>query len=320
MHKAALIYNPASGRNRHNLKKVEAAAAVLRAAGVEATLIPTRAADTGGAQAREAIAAGHDTIFACGGDGTLNDVLQGIVLDSESGTAPASDVALGIVPLGTGNVVASDQGISWDPAEAVRQQLDFQPRCIAAGKLEYHARGTGEKKIRYFTAMAGAGVDAEMAYRISAQHKTAYGLFAYYFEMIRLSLMHAYVPFEVEVLEAETGARRTTTGFQLAAVRISNFGGPLKRMRLGSALTGDDLLLVLFKTKNRLEHFYFMSGRALGQAWEVPGVELIHTKEVLCRPSANAAANSRIYAQADGDFRGSLPARFSVVPNAFSLL
>src|SRR4029077_13435491 len=176
MRKAALIYNSASGRNRHlHLKKVEEAAAVLRTAGIEASLIPTRSADSGGAQAREAIAAGHDTVFACGGDGTLNDVLQGLVHDPANGPAGQTDAALGIVPLGTGNVVASDQGISWDPAQAIRQQLEFQPRRIAAGKLEYRARGTEEKKIRYFTAMAGAGVDAEMAYRISAQDKSAYG-------------------------------------------------------------------------------------------------------------------------------------------------
>src|SRR5437868_14725829 len=129
MRKAALIYNPASGRDRHlHLKKVETAASVLRAAGVDASLIPTRGPDTGGAQALEAIAAGHDTIFACGGDGTLNDVLQGLVRDPANGIIHASDVALGIVPLGTGNVVASDQGVSWDPATAIRQQLEFQPR------------------------------------------------------------------------------------------------------------------------------------------------------------------------------------------------
>src|SRR5881227_329453 len=107
MRKAALIYNPASGRHRHlRLQKIEAAASTLRAAGVETTVIATHAPGSGGQQAREAIAAGHDTVFACGGDGTLNDVLQGLVRDPENdnGAADASDrdidAALGIVPLG----------------------------------------------------------------------------------------------------------------------------------------------------------------------------------------------------------------------------
>ena len=179
MRKAALIYNPASGRQRHlRREKVEAAASALRAAGVEANLIATRGPNTGGAQAQEAIAAGHDTIFACGGDGTLNDILQGLVRESPDQPSGQEHVALGIVPLGTGNVVASDQGISWDPATAIEQQLKFAPRRIAAGKIEYRERGTSQEKIRYFTAMAGVGVDAEMAYRISAQQKRTYGFLA----------------------------------------------------------------------------------------------------------------------------------------------
>ena len=320
MHKAALIYNPASGRQRHlRLEKVEAAASALRAAGVEANLIATEGPNTGGAQAQEAISAGHDTIFACGGDGTLNDVLQGVVCESTQQKS-SPDVALGIVPLGTGNVVASDQGISWDPVTAIQQQLKFVPRRIAVGKIEYRERGTSQEKVRYFTAMAGVGVDAEMAYRISAQQKSTYGLLAYYFEMVRLSLMHSYLPFEVEVVDAITGEKRSARAFQVAAVRISNFGGPLKGMTRDSALTRDDFQLVLFKTKNRLEHFYFMSGRALGQSWQVRGVELIHTKEIICRPLEGAAPSLRIYAQADGDFLGSLPAKITVVPNAFTLL
>lgn len=323
MRKAALIYNPASGRQRHlRVAKVKAAAAVLRGAGVEATLIATQSPNSGGAQAQEAIAAGNDTIFACGGDGTLNDVLQGLVSEGANDIHHRNtpDVALGIVPLGTGNVVANDQGISWDPATAIQQQLKFAPRRIAAGKIGYGQRGTPEQKVRYFTAMAGVGVDAEMAYRLSMQSKTKFGLFAYYFEMVRLSVMHSYLPFEVEAVDARTEEKRRTTAFQVAAIRISNFGGPLKRMRLDAALTRDDFQLILFKTNNRLEHFYYMSGRALGRSWQMPGIELMHTKEIICWPIEGAVASSRIYAQADGEFLGSLPARITIVPNAFTLL
>jgi diacylglycerol kinase family enzyme len=329
MRKAALIYNPASGRQRHlRVAKVEAAAAVLRVAGVEANVIATHSPNSGGQQAQQAIAAGYDTIFACGGDGTLNDVLQGVVSETETenehvtSSLNTAEVALGIVPLGTGNVVASDQGISWDPATAIQQQLQFVPRRIAAGKIEYSERGTSAQKARYFTAMAGVGVDAEMTYRLSVKSKTTFGKLAYYIEMTKLAFMHAYVPFEVEAEDAQTGEKRTAKVFQVAAIRISNFGGPLKRMKLDAALTRDHFQLVLFTSKNRLEHFYFMSGRALGGEWQVPGVDLMSAREIICRPFESAAATSRagIYAQADGDFLGSIPARITIVPNAFTLL
>ena len=79
MRKAALLYNPASGHRRERrVAHVEEAAAVLRAAGVEALVVPTRAPGTAGEQAREAVAAGCDTIVACGGDGTVHEILPGL--------------------------------------------------------------------------------------------------------------------------------------------------------------------------------------------------------------------------------------------------
>jgi len=79
MRKAALLYNPHSGRRRkQRVQDVEAAASVLRAAGIELDISPTRAASDAGAQVRMAIRDGFDTIIACGGDGTIHDVLQGL--------------------------------------------------------------------------------------------------------------------------------------------------------------------------------------------------------------------------------------------------
>src|SRR5882757_3203055 len=133
MRKAALIYNPSSGKDYHlRLHKVEAAAAELRKAGVESTLVPTEESGSGAAQAQDAICAGHDTIFACGGDGTIHDVLQGMV-------ASGAEVPLGVVPLGTGNVLAFDLGIPREPAAAIRTQLSFVPKRIAAGRVDYRS-------------------------------------------------------------------------------------------------------------------------------------------------------------------------------------
>ena len=126
MRKAALIYNPASGQKHHlRLVLVQEAATALNAAGIATTLIPTEAAGSAGRQAGEAVVQGHDAIFACGGDGTVFDVLQGMVAHP--------DVPLGLVPLGTGNVLANDLGIPWKPGRAIAAQLGFKPRRIAVG-------------------------------------------------------------------------------------------------------------------------------------------------------------------------------------------
>src|SRR3974377_1709661 len=104
MRKVVLIYNPIAGKNRERrLAQVESVAQVLRAAGVEAQPIATQAAGSAGGQARQAIAAGFDTVLACGGDGTVHDIVQGMA---------GSDTSLGVIPLGTGNSLANELGLS----------------------------------------------------------------------------------------------------------------------------------------------------------------------------------------------------------------
>jgi diacylglycerol kinase family enzyme len=112
MRKAALLYNPHSGRRKkYRLQDVGAAAAVLSEAGVEIDVAPTRAASDAAAQVRAAIRDGFDTIIACGGDGTVHDVLQGLA---------GKDAALGIIPLGTANAMAHDLRLPLNPAAAAR--------------------------------------------------------------------------------------------------------------------------------------------------------------------------------------------------------
>ena len=76
MRKAALLYNPDSGGSKQRQRELESALAVLRSGGVEAELVPTQSPDHAGDEARKAIDSGCDTIFACGGDGTIHNIAQ----------------------------------------------------------------------------------------------------------------------------------------------------------------------------------------------------------------------------------------------------
>src|SRR5258708_5669588 len=122
MRKAALFYNPVSGRRlKHRLNDIETARAVLTKAGVEVEVAPTRAANDAAAQVRMAIREGFDTIIACGGDGTIHDVLQGLA---------GKQAALGIIPLGTANAMAHDLRLPLTPAGAAKALLAATPRRI----------------------------------------------------------------------------------------------------------------------------------------------------------------------------------------------
>ena len=116
-----LIYNPAAGRQR-NLRASRSRRwpKHCRANGHRAEIVCTTGPGSAAQQAREA-AATADVIFACGGDGTVHEVLQGLV--AETG-APAC--TLGIIPLGSANALARHLGISLDPVAAAIQQVAWQ--------------------------------------------------------------------------------------------------------------------------------------------------------------------------------------------------
>src|SRR3954469_20019714 len=227
MQKAFLIYNPFSGFRRHKrIHQVEAAAEELRRSGIEAKILPSRGPSKAGAQAKEAIQAGYDAIFACGGEGTIHDVLQGMVGEAEA--------SLGILPLGTANALAADLKIPREPILAIRRQLEYLPRTIAAGLIE-SCQDQHPKRRRYFTVMAGVGPDALLVYSLSAEAKARWGLAAFVANALWEYLTYRHAPYEMTIVEAG-GRQQTLKTAQVMAVRIHNFGGPLQRFAKGADL------------------------------------------------------------------------------------
>src|ERR1700756_2104851 len=102
MKKALLLYNPASGQKRaRRAEIISRIANVFTSAGVQAEACPTTHPGSAVEQTTRAASAGYDTIVACGGDGTANEAINGLM---RAGT----ESALGVVPLGSGNLLATD--------------------------------------------------------------------------------------------------------------------------------------------------------------------------------------------------------------------
>jgi diacylglycerol kinase (ATP) len=309
MRQAILLYNPLSGRRRdRRLADVESVAKVLRSAGVEVSIAPTRGAAETGAQAKEAIQVGCDVVFACGGDGTIHDVLQGLV---------GTNAALGIIPLGTANSLAHDLGLPLSPANAARAALTAQTRRIAVGKVEYQD-GAAQPASRYFTVTAGVGVDAHLFYKLNASAKRHLGMASYYAKATQLWLTHSMQNFAVEISQENQQPLQAEVS-QLLVVRIRHFGGVLRQLAPGASLERDDLRLVLFRTRNRLAYLLYVLRGMFAVNAQVPGIELLHSSHVVCQPLASGEQR-RIYVEADGELLGTLPARITVVPNALNIL
>ena len=318
MRKAALLYNPNSGGSRkRRQKEVDSSVALLSAAGVQADLVLCDSSAEAERHARLAVQSGCDTVFACGGDGTIHTILQ--VLANTS-------VALAILPMGTANALAHDLGLPMKVAEAARAALHGEPRRVALGRIEYLDM-IGKPGARFFIVAAGAGVDAHLFYKLHTGAKQRMGMAAYYAKAWQLWFTHPMTRFSVEFLETGSNQSRQASVTELMAVRIRNFGGVLQELAPGASLERDDLRVVFCETASRAAYLLYVVRGLLRGRWKVPGIELAYSARVSCqyRDGANSSddrqqAQPKIYIETDGELVGTLPAEITVVPDALTLL
>ncbi len=322
MRKAVLLYNPDSGGSRvRRQTELESVLALLRGANVEAHLVLTDSRAHAEEKARQAVLAGCDTIFACGGDGTIHNMIQ--VLAN-------TKVALAILPMGTANALAHDLGVPMKISAAAQDALHGVPRRIALGRVQFLDL-EGEPGSRFFIVAAGAGVDAHLFYKLHAGTKQRMGMTAYYSKAWQLWFTHPMTRFRVEF--AETGSEqpgsdelRRADVTELMAVRIRNFGGVLQELAPGASLDRNDLRLVFCRTASRLAYLLYVARGLLRSNWKVPGIDLAHSARVSCQYlPASASTDSmhaqpKVYVEADGELVGTLPAEITVVPDALTLL
>jgi diacylglycerol kinase (ATP) len=312
MRKAALLYNPDSGGSgAKRLKKLESALSVLRKAGVEADLVASESRHGARELARKAIDSGCDTIFACGGDGTMHNIAQALANTS---------VALAVLPMGTANALAHDLRLPQDLDAAAKALLDATPRRIALGHVKYvDLRGSSNS--RYFVITAGVGVDAHLFYKLLTGAKQRMGMAAYYAKAWHMWFTYAMTRFRASYYEIGSQASKSALLTELLGVRIRDFGGVVRELAPGATLERDDMRLILCHTDRRVSYLAYVMGGMLGRRWRVQGIELVHSKKVLCEyEAASREKDSRIYIEADGELLGTLPAEITVVPDALTLL
>ncbi len=312
MRKAALLYNPDSGGSRQRGRELETAVTILKNAGVEAELLPTESRGHAGEEARRAIQMGCDTVFACGGDGTINNIAQ--VLAN-------TPVALGILPVGTANALAHDLEIPLRIATAAKAALDFVPRRVAVGKITcLNLEGNTEE--RFFVAAAGIGVDAHLFYKLHSSTKQRLGMVAYYAKAWHMWFTYPMTRFHVAYSKPGDSTIYAADVTELLAVRIRNFGGVVRELAPGASLERHDMRVILCHTGHRLAYLAYVTRSLLGRAWTIPGIELAHAAKASCSyvPQKTQGVQPKIYVEADGELMGSLPAEISVVPDALTLL
>ena len=311
MRKAALLYNPDSGGSKQRQRELQLALSILRDGGVEAELLPTESRDHAGEEARRAIASGCDTVFACGGDGTIHNIAQFLA---------NTPIALGILPMGTANALAHDLKLPLNIPAAAKAALQAVPKRIALGQISC-LNLDGNRETLFFVVAAGIGVDAHLFYKLHTGTKQRLGMGAYYAKAWHMWFTYPMTRFRVSYRDAGDTAPTDAQVTELLAVRIQNFGGVIRELAPGASLDRNDVRLILCQTGNRLSYLAYVTRSLLGRAWAIPGIKLACGTKASCDyADPQTEARAKIYVEADGELIGSLPAEITVVPNALTLL
>lgn len=309
MRRAALIYNPASGQHSGRRSTyVRKALAALREAGVEAEALETHAPGSGKSLALAAARQGYDAVLACGGDGTVHEALQSLV---------GTEVALGVIPLGTANALAQNLGLGRDPVKAARALLHAKPMAVPVGRI-FFQESNGAEGWRYFTVAAGIGADALLMSNMDPELKRRFGYALYMIEAFKIWATNPFPLFDASLSVDGNGSDRVEQVSQLLAIRIRSFGGALGTLAPGATLKKRSLSLIAFKTRSRIQYLRFLLATVAGRQTFSRTVELLDADSVQCRPLNGS--KSSVFVEADGEVLGALPARIELASEKLMLL
>ncbi len=311
--KGILIYNPVAGRNPARRKReIREAAEVLRTSGLDIELAPTERPAMAHELALAAVAKGADLVLACGGDGTINEVINGL---------SPSPVPLGILPGGTANIVARELRLPINPVRAARQLSRWMPRRIALGRAHWdEAAGAPDagneangSRSRLYISVAGIGYDAQIVYKLSPWMKTNLGVTGYVLEALRQLILYNFPRFTCR-LEGLNGMERPGTFAVIHRTRL--YAGWL-HLAPTAGLFQPRFAVCSFPSRSRVHYLFYALGVLLRQHTRMNGVSLDQCTEVTSIPGNDAKT---IRFELDGELAGTIPAKFEIVPDALTLL
>jgi YegS/Rv2252/BmrU family lipid kinase len=291
--RAVIITNPMAARVGR--RQLATAWKRLERGGLEVEVRQTEAPGHGTALARQAIGDGAELLIAHGGDGTAMDVAAAIV---------GTDRLLGLLPAGTGNILAANLGIRRAPRAAADVILRGRQRVIDVGRLETTAG------VRYFAVAAGAGFDAELMHRTTSPRKRAFGVGAYVATAVGLAtgITRARVR-----LETDQGVHEAPA----ASVLVANCGGLIPFLpSLAPQIVPDDgmldvLVLDAASLPGAARIAWRLMTRRHGPGF---GITLLRARRV------GLTADPELPVQADGEASGKTPLTVELVPNGLTVI
>ena len=286
-----VIFNPTAGR-RHR-RRFEATLAALRARGCPLELRETRHAGHAAELAAAVDSKAFDIVVAAGGDGTINEAVNGLI----AADAGKACLPLAVLPLGTANVLAAEIGLSADP--------ETLARTIAEGEITSVSLGRANGRI--FIMMAGAGFDAHVVAGVDGALKRRIGKGAYFWQAARLLFAFAYPDYRV-TLDGES--------FPAASVIVAKgrFYGGRFVCAPDARLEASEFQVCLFGRRGPWNALRYAAALGRGRLPRLADVRILAARRVTIEGPADDPI------QGDGDIIARLPVTLEVLPAALGIV
>jgi diacylglycerol kinase (ATP) len=302
LHNALLIHNPnAGGGGNARRSKLDEARRVLESRGIRADLQETTGPGEATEIAKRATTDGRQLVIACGGDGTINEVVNGLAYSKNGHRVP-----LAVLPAGTANVLAKELELSWDIPKAAEQLARGEVREIALGLATPLEQ---PEKARYFLSVAGAGPDGRITYAVDLELKARFGILAYWWQGAREVINYKFHHFRV------IGEGQSREVSLVIVGRTKHYGGPFK-ITTEADLFEDQFEFLGLTTQSGLKYLSYLPTLWMGDLRKEEGVYFWKSDRLVCE----SIDNNAIYAQVDGEPLARLPVEFRIVPRALRLL
>jgi YegS/Rv2252/BmrU family lipid kinase len=293
LRKAILISNPKTGRYISKRKTIQELASDLNSQGVEVELKFTAGPGDAAALAAKAANNGSTDVIVAGGDGTINEAIQGMV---------GTKSRLGILPRGTANVLARELGLPMNIDEAINIAAQGKSRRIHFGIAIDEDTNTR----RHFVLMAGIGLDASVVGRVQPGLKKRIGKGAFWLSGLSHLATWNPNPFTLEI----EGNRYKAT---FAAIgKAARYGGDLMitpRARLDEPL----FEICIIESVSRVQYLRLLSyALREGMPDDKRGVHFVKASQV------RAIGDAPV--QVDGELIGHLPMRFEISPHSLEVI
>lgn len=292
--RATLISNPKTGRyGARRLRPIQDVASQLRTLGIDVDLKLTTAPGEATEIAARAAGNGSSDVIVAGGDGTINEAIQGMA---------GSAARLAIIPRGTANVLARELKLPLDDEQATVVAARGNTRRIHLGRATEEKTGTS----RLFVLMAGIGLDASVVQRVHPRLKKRIGKGAFW--VSGLSHLADWRP-SAFTLEIDGRSYRGT----FAAIgKAARYGGDLA-ITPGARLEEPEFEICLIETESRFSYLRLLSYAVRsGMPRNKPGVRFMKTARVEAKGDAPV--------QIDGELIGSLPMRFEIASESLEVI